>query len=154
MRSARTTRCAAQKVIDVLKDHQYILPHPLMAYVRARCCEIEGKRHVATLFYREAWGFEPDNPHHLLAYLDSLCKEGKHAEAWAIVEDRLALIDRWIESSPDSPTARALREIASSRGKASCQDTREEIQGAEHDIDEYSLKRFEEASPILDGSLV
>ena len=125
-----------------------------MAYVRARCCEIEGKRHVATLFYREAWGFEPDNPHHLLAYLDSLCKEGKHAEAMAIAEDRRAVIDRWIESSPDSPTARALREIASSRGKASCQDAREGIPQAEHDINEYSLKRFEEATPIPDASLV
>ncbi len=234
---------AAQKVIDVLKDHQYILPHPFMAYVRARCCQIGGKRRAATLFYREAWGFEPDNPLYWLAYLDSLCKEGKHVEAWAIVEDRLenhpgaissigamsvinatlerdrdantpadepirhrrrddllkhfdsaleacqsmapgerraiapqidrafliawvpygevngidqqpALIDRWIELSPDSPHARSLKRMISHLDESSGQDVRVGIQQAERYINEFSMKRFEEMSPILDTSLV
>ncbi len=234
---------AAQKVIDVLKDHQYILPHPYMAYVRARCCEIEGKRRVATSFYREAWGFEPDNPLYWLAYLDSLCKEGKHAEAWAIVEDQLekhpgalssigamsvmsailerdrranppadeptrqrwrddllrhfdsalkacgsitpdqrraiapqidrafliawapygevhgvakqsALIQRWIELNPDSPHARVLRGMVSDPSEASTGDAREGIRQAERYINEFSMKRLEETSPILDASLV
>jgi tetratricopeptide (TPR) repeat protein len=86
---AQNDPAAAQKVIDILKDHPYIIRHPFMAYVRARCCEILGKRRAATLFFRNAWRFNPHHPLYWLAYLDSLCKEGKHAEAWAIVEERL-----------------------------------------------------------------
>jgi tetratricopeptide (TPR) repeat protein len=240
---ARNDAAAAQKVIDVLKDHQYILPHPFMAYVRAVCCEIVGKRRAATLFYREAWGFEPENPHYLLGYLDGLCKEGRRAEAWSVIEERLekhpgihssiaamsvlnaslehdraahssaderrrqewqdellnhfdsalqaaqsmspgerrsiaslidrafliacipyrevngarkssALIDRWIALSPDSPHARTLGDMLSSPDEAPGQDVREGLQQAEDYVHEYSTKRFEEMSPILDASLV
>ncbi len=77
---------AAQNAIDVLKDHQYILPHPFMAYVRAKCCEILGHQRAATLFYRDAWRFEPDEPGYLHDYLDSLRKEGRHEEPRAIAD--------------------------------------------------------------------
>ncbi len=77
---------SAQKAIDLLKDHPYLIRPIVMAYVRARCCEVLGKRRAATLFYRRVWQLDPDHPVYPLAYLDSLCKEGKHAEAQAIVE--------------------------------------------------------------------
>ncbi len=80
---------SAQKVIDLLKEHPYILPPTLMAHVRASCCEVLGKRRAATLFYQRAWQFDPDNGFYPYAYLNSLCKEGKHAEAWKIVEVQL-----------------------------------------------------------------
>jgi hypothetical protein len=232
---------AAQRVIDILKDHPYILKRPFMAYVRARCCEVLGIRQVATSFFRHAWRFEPDNPLYSLAYLDSLCKEGKHVEAWAVVEERLEqhsgalssiyamsvinailerdraastpvdeqvrrreellrhfasalgacqsmapaersaiapqidyafliawvpyteahdvaeqmiLINRWIELNPDSPHPRVLRRMITDSGEASAGDAREGIRQAERYINELSIKRFDEISPILDASLV
>jgi hypothetical protein len=83
-------RSAAQKVIDILKDHQFLLPQDRMAYVRARCVEILGRQRVASSFYCEAWRFNPEEPNYLSSYLDSLCKEGRHAEARAIVEEEIA----------------------------------------------------------------
>jgi hypothetical protein len=80
---------AAQGVIDLLIAHPYLFPRDRMAYMRARCCDVLGHRRATTLFFRDAWTFNPDNPLYSLAYLDSLCKEGKHAEAWAVVEERL-----------------------------------------------------------------
>ena len=80
---------SAQKVIDLLKEHPYILPPTHMAFVRARCCELLGKQRAATLFYQRAWQFDPDNGFYPYAYLNSLCKQGKHAEAWKIVEEQL-----------------------------------------------------------------
>ena len=66
-----------------------------------------------------------------------------------------ALIDRWIELSPDSPHARAFEGIdLRSRRGLQARTSRDGIQQAEHYINEYSMKRFEEASPILDASLV
>jgi hypothetical protein len=81
---------AAQEVIDILKDHQFLLPQDQMAYVRARCIETLGQRPIASSFYRAAWQFNPEEPNYLSSYLDSLCKEGKHVEARAIVEAELA----------------------------------------------------------------
>jgi tetratricopeptide (TPR) repeat protein len=83
-------RSAAQEVIEILKDHQFLLPRDRMAYVRARCCEVLGEQRTASSFYRAAWQFNPEEPNYLSSYLDSLCKEGKHAEARAIVEEDLA----------------------------------------------------------------
>jgi tetratricopeptide (TPR) repeat protein len=83
-------RSAAQEVIEILKDHQYLIPQDQMAYVRARCLEILGRQRAASLFYRASWRFNPDEPNHLSHYLDSLCKEGRHAEARAIVEEEVA----------------------------------------------------------------
>jgi tetratricopeptide (TPR) repeat protein len=80
---------AAQGVIDLLIAHPYLFPRDRMAYMRARCCDILGHRRAATLFFRDAWRFDPDSPLYALAYLDSLCKEGRYAEAWAVVEERL-----------------------------------------------------------------
>jgi tetratricopeptide (TPR) repeat protein len=80
---------AARKVIEILMDHSYLFPPQVMAHLRAKCCEILGERRAASLFYRDAWRFDPDNPNSLPLYLDSLCKEGRHAEAWGIVEDEL-----------------------------------------------------------------
>src|SRR5262249_2319198 len=82
-------RSAAQKAIDILKDHQFLLPQDQMAYVRARCCEVLGEQRTASLFYREAWRFNPEDPNYLSSYLESLCQEGRHAEARAIVEEEI-----------------------------------------------------------------
>jgi tetratricopeptide (TPR) repeat protein len=83
-------RDAAQKVIDLLIAHPYVVPHDRMAHFRARCCDVLGFRRATTLFYRDAWRFNPDRPYALPPYLDSLCKEGRYAEAWKIVEGELA----------------------------------------------------------------
>ena len=79
-------RSVAQKAIDILKDHQFLLPQDQMAYIRARCCEVLGEQRTASLFYREAWQFNPEGPNYLTSYLESLCKAGRHAEAQAIIE--------------------------------------------------------------------
>ncbi|MGP0062456.1 MAG: hypothetical protein ACLQGP_02480 [Isosphaeraceae bacterium] len=81
---------AAQEVIEILMEHSYLLPHDQMAYVRATCAEVLGRQRAASLFYRNAWRFNPEHPNYLSFYLDSLCKEGRDAEAWAIVEEQLA----------------------------------------------------------------
>jgi hypothetical protein len=91
-------RDAAQKAIDLLIAHPYLLPRERMAHLRARCCQLLGLGRAATLFYRDAWRFDPDDPYSLVPYLDSLCKEGRYAEAWKIVENRLAN-DRSVQSS-------------------------------------------------------
>ncbi len=83
-------RTAAQEVIDLLIAHPYLFPRDRMAHMRARCCDVLGHRRATTLFFRDAWRFNPDNPHYPLAYVDSLCKEGKHAEAWKVVESEFA----------------------------------------------------------------
>jgi hypothetical protein len=83
-------RSAAQEVIEILKDHQFLLPQDRMAYVRARCCEVLGEQRTASIFYRDAWRFNPEEPDYLSSYLGSLCKEGRHAEARAIIEEELA----------------------------------------------------------------
>jgi tetratricopeptide (TPR) repeat protein len=83
-------RSAAQKAIDILKDHQFLLPQDQMSYIRARCCEVLGRQRTASLFYREAWQFNPEDPKYLSSYLESLRKEGRHAEARAIIEEELA----------------------------------------------------------------
>lgn len=80
---------ASQKVIDLLIAHPYLFPRDRMAHMRARCCDVLGRRRSTTLFYRDAWRFNPDRPYGLPPYLDSLCKEGKHAEAWEVVEREL-----------------------------------------------------------------
>jgi hypothetical protein len=80
---------AAQKVIEILMEHPYLLHHDQMAYLRAKCVEVLGRQRAASLFYRNAWRFNRENPHYLMFYLNSLCKEGKHAEAWAIVDEEL-----------------------------------------------------------------
>jgi hypothetical protein len=241
-RAREGDRDAAQKVIDHLIAHPYLIPREQMARLRGRCWDVLGLRRAATFFFRDAWRFNPDNPHDLLAYLISLGQEGRYAEAWEIVEDQLekhpgapssiyamsvinailagdrdsktlgddvrqrkrdeilehfdsmikacqsmdpgerkeiaplidrafliawvpygevngaekqsALIDRWIELSPDSSHARALREIVSSPTGASRQDVHDGIRQAEDYINEYAAKRFEEMSPILDASVV
>jgi tetratricopeptide (TPR) repeat protein len=81
---------AAQKVIEILIENPYLLPHDQMANLRAKCAEVLGRQRAATLFFRDAWRFNPEDPTYLSSYLDSLCKEGKHAEAWAIIEEDLA----------------------------------------------------------------
>jgi hypothetical protein len=78
---------AAQEVIDLLIAHPYLFPRDRMAHMRARCCDVLGHRRAATLFYRDAWRFNPDNRRYLAGYLKSLCKEGRRAEAKAIVDD-------------------------------------------------------------------
>jgi tetratricopeptide (TPR) repeat protein len=83
-------RDAAQEIIDLLIAHPYVVPHDRMAHIRARCCDVLGFRRATTLFYRDAWRFDPDRPYGLPPYLDSLCKEGRYAEAWKIVEGELA----------------------------------------------------------------
>jgi tetratricopeptide (TPR) repeat protein len=81
---------AAQNVIEILMEHPYLVPRERMAFLRARCCDIQGRQRAASLFFRDALQFDPENSDFLSLYLDSLCKEGRHAEAWAIVEDQLA----------------------------------------------------------------
>ena len=81
---------AAQKVIEILMEHPYLIPHDQMANLRANCAVVLGRQRAASLFFRDAWRFDPENPSYLYSYLDSLCKEGRHAEAWAIVEEDLA----------------------------------------------------------------
>jgi tetratricopeptide (TPR) repeat protein len=83
-------RDAAQKAIDLLIAHPYLLPRERMAHWRARCCNVLGLSRSATLFYRDAWLFDPDDLYSLVPYLDSLCKEERYAEAWKVVEGQLA----------------------------------------------------------------
>jgi tetratricopeptide (TPR) repeat protein len=85
----RADQSAAQKLIDILIDHPYLLPQDQMAYVRAQCAEVLGLQRAASSFYREAWQFNPENPNYLSCFLDSLGKEGRHEEAWAIVQQEL-----------------------------------------------------------------
>jgi tetratricopeptide (TPR) repeat protein len=80
---------AAQEVIEILMEHSYLLPHDQMAYMRAMCAEVLGRQRAASLFYRNAWRFNPENPNYLLFCLRSLCKEGRYAEAWALVDEAL-----------------------------------------------------------------
>jgi tetratricopeptide (TPR) repeat protein len=81
---------AGRRVLELLIDHPFLFPQAGTAFLRARCCEMLGRRRAASLFFRDAWRFGGDNPHYLLRYLDSLCEEGRHAEAWAVTEDQLA----------------------------------------------------------------
>jgi hypothetical protein len=83
-------RSAAQEVIEIMKDHQFLLAQDRMAYVRARCIEILGEQRTASSFYRNAWRFNPEEPEYLSSYLGSLRKEGRHAEARAIMEEERA----------------------------------------------------------------
>jgi hypothetical protein len=80
---------AAQRVIEILMEHSYLLPHDQMAYLRAKCAEVLGRQRAASLFYRDAWRFNQENLHYLMFCLDSLCKEGRYEEAWAIVDEEL-----------------------------------------------------------------
>jgi tetratricopeptide (TPR) repeat protein len=81
---------ACRRVLELLVDHPFLFPQDQMAFVRAECCKVLGRRRAASLFYRDAWKFGGDNPLYLPLYLDSLCGEERYAEAWAIVEDQLA----------------------------------------------------------------
>ena len=88
--ASRKAICRRTEGDRPLIAHPYLFPRERMAHIRARCCDVLGRRRATTLFYRDAWRFNPDDPYHYLPYLDSLCKEGKHAEAWKIVEGELA----------------------------------------------------------------
>jgi tetratricopeptide (TPR) repeat protein len=88
-RALEGDRDAAQQVIEIFMEHSYLVPRDQMAYMRARSCEILGRQRAASLFYREAWRFHPENPIYVLFGLRSLCKEGKYSEAWAIVQEEL-----------------------------------------------------------------
>jgi tetratricopeptide (TPR) repeat protein len=79
-------------------DHPYLLRQDQMASVRGRCAELLGRQRAASLFYRDAWRFDPENPNYLSFYLDSLCREGRDEEAWGIVQEELA-------SHPGAPSS-------------------------------------------------
>jgi tetratricopeptide (TPR) repeat protein len=83
------------KMLEIFKNHPYVLPPWDMAFYRGKCCEQLKNYRAAALFFKDAIQFKPDDLNLVLAaptYTLSLIAEGKLSEAWEYVQHQLALI--------------------------------------------------------------
>jgi tetratricopeptide (TPR) repeat protein len=85
-----------EKVLDLLRDHPYVLSAPDMASVRADCCEHLKNFRAAALFFLDTAKFGPDDPQRIFctgAHPVTLLSEGNVADAWEYVQHQLAVSD-------------------------------------------------------------
>jgi tetratricopeptide (TPR) repeat protein len=84
-----------QNILDTFHRHPYIVSAPWMAYWRGWSCLKLNDLRAATLFFRDAWKFDPSNDTLFSLYLDSLCREGNFSQAWELLESRLKTNAQW-----------------------------------------------------------
>lgn len=88
-------------ILDILREHPYVLPPGVLAFLRATTCEEVKDYRAAVLFYADAIRHAPEDPGMLYASAAvpiTLTHEGKLDEAWRYVEHQLRTIPHALTS--------------------------------------------------------
>ncbi len=131
-------RAAAQEVIEILREHSYLIPRDQMASEWAECCEVLGRQRAASLFYRDGLAVQSGESE-LLVLLSRQPRQGRTARGSLVDCRRPACEQSW----------RAILRQRHARHQRHAHGDRQNMSGMdEHDVKRRRvelLKHFESA---------